>query len=942
MPIPSDTRVAVDVQIAPDADLTRGPLSWPWVSLDTFVYKGQTRKRLRKDSDLTLTSGRTSESNVLPQPAQVSFFVNNEDGAFTPGNPLGEWYPNLRLDTPVRIVVPGSTVALVTDGDTANNLSTADHPSLRITGDIDLRYDGDIDWFRGDPSTGLDGPALVGRYKAAGNNRSYLLWIVNGRLQLSWSTAGTSATALTEGTTIALPWAKGRHAVRGTLDVSNAGNHVITFYVADTLAGPWTQLDQITVSGITSIHAGTAVAEIGVVTGEISAPPTGRTFGAEIRDGIGGSVVAGPNISAQTSGVTSFVDGPGRTWTVQGNAEITNLRTRRILQMSEIKPTWVKEEAQGAETKTIARCEVTASGVLRRLQQGQKPLDSVLYRAETAPDVQDSLVALWPMEDESTATAFASPVTAAPALAFAGDWSLSSDSTLSASRPLPRVSGGGAYTFGATVPHRDMSTWMFTMFVHIPTPETSPAETGIVEIHSGGTITKWGIAINDAAFILRGWNADGTLLFTDLPTPTRWFDGWTQFCLQAIQDGANMHRIVTWLTIDGTVIGYDTSFAGTVGPPTRLTALDTAPPDGISIGHMSIVDFGDPGWLGWTDGANTGYTGEPAAQRIQRLCTEQGVPIRIIGDPLDSELMGPQRPIAFLDLLEEAAEADGGRLGEDADTLGLSYRTRASLYNQTPALILDHARKHLVVPFDPVADDQRRRTHTTVTRPDGASATYVEPGFDPETHSIYDESLTVNVETDGQLPDQAAWRVHLGSAEDLRYESLSTDLARSTDLVPDWLDLTYGDLVRATNLPEGHPPGDIDQIADHLTEKFDSFHWIAKITGTPGNLWTVGVIEDDELGRADTAGSQLTGAETATDTSWSVTTTTGPVWIDSATYASMFPFNVIAGGEEVTVTAITGTTSPQTFTVVRSVNDVVKAHTAGTSISLAHPMVAAL
>ncbi|NED75283.1 hypothetical protein G3I51_23755 [Streptomyces sp. SID9944] len=91
--------------------------------------------------------------------------------------------------------------------------------------------------------------------------------------------------------------------------------------------------------------------------------------------------------------------------------------------------------------------------------------------------------------------------------------------------------------------------------------------------------------------------------------------------------------------------------------------------------------------------------------------------------------------------------------------------------------------------------------------------------------------------------------------------------------------------------------------------------------------------------RADTAGSQLAAAATSTATSLQVATTSGPVWV---TTPVEFPFDITVGGERMTVTAVTGSTSPQTFTVVRSVNGVVKAQTAGTDVRLADPAYVAL
>ncbi|HWN00916.1 MAG TPA: hypothetical protein VNO54_28025 [Streptosporangiaceae bacterium] len=55
-----------------------------------------------------------------------------------------------------------------------------------------------------------------------------------------------------------------------------------------------------------------------------------------------------------------------------------------------------------------------------------------------------------------------------------------------------------------------------------------------------------------------------------------------------------------------------------------------------------------------------------------------------------------------------------------------------------------------------------------------------------------------------------------------------------------------------------------------------------------------------------------------------------------------FPFDVRIGGEVMTVTRIAGGTSPQTFTLTRSVNSVVKAQTANTAVELAHPSYFAL
>jgi hypothetical protein len=71
-----------------------------------------------------------------------------------------------------------------------------------------------------------------------------------------------------------------------------------------------------------------------------------------------------------------------------------------------------------------------------------------------------------------------------------------------------------------------------------------------------------------------------------------------------------------------------------------------------------------------------------------------------------------------------------------------------------------------------------------------------------------------------------------------------------------------------------------------------------------------------------------------TATSWTVDTTVGPAWNPSTT----FPILMACEGEVVSVASITGAgPAGQVLAVTRSVNGVVKAHSAGAAVSLAYP-----
>lgn len=64
-----------------------------------------------------------------------------------------------------------------------------------------------------------------------------------------------------------------------------------------------------------------------------------------------------------------------------------------------------------------------------------------------------------------------------------------------------------------------------------------------------------------------------------------------------------------------------------------------------------------------------------------------------------------------------------------------------------------------------------------------------------------------------------------------------------------------------------------------------------------------------------------------------------PLW---TTNPSAFPFDIACGGERLTVTAITGASSPQAFTAARAVNGVLKPQTPGTDVRLWQPTIVSL
>lgn len=208
---------------------------------------------------------------------------------------------------------------LLLPGVAGNYASTPDDASLDITGDIDLRAEVTLaNWNTGVFQT------IVAKYVAAGNQKSYGLGVnSSGLLFLFWSNNG-SADLDAASTATPDPNDAGRLAIRATLDVNNgaAGNTAV-FYTAPSINGPWTQLGtSVTAGGTTSIFSSTSAVEVGSDEAGTLDLPAATVHAVEIRDGIDGTAVANPVFSAQTVGTTSFTDDAGRTWTLNGTAQI--------------------------------------------------------------------------------------------------------------------------------------------------------------------------------------------------------------------------------------------------------------------------------------------------------------------------------------------------------------------------------------------------------------------------------------------------------------------------------------------------------------------------------------------------------------------------------------------------------------------------------------------
>lgn len=876
------------------------------------------------ESGVTITRGRDDQQARISA-STCNLTLDNRDGRYSNRNPMSPYYGLLGRNTPLRLRMDGFPSYLHLNGEFASYARTLDAAALDVTGDLDVRVDlQPTSW------TPAADQVIASKAATLGNNRSwYLLLLTTGQLQFGWSAAGTFPYE-TATSTVAVP-AGGRLTVRAVLDVVSGANHTVTFYTGTSVTTATTQLGAtITAAGATSIYSGNATLEVGTAnTGGVVLTTnerlTGKVYRLQLRAGIGGAVVADPDFSALDPGDTLCVDGLN-TWNVF--ARVSNDGYRFHGEVSSFPPKW---DLSGNTVWTA----FDAAGITRRLTQGASPLRSPMYRSLARFDP----AGWWPLEDGADATAASSAVTdGVPATAFnigfAGDDTLPGAETAAVITDVTsRLSGTVRRTIGGT-------GWSFTFAFKLPS--LPGAETTLISWTATGTLPRWEVAIGPSWYHVTAYNTsdvlivDSTVGFGDA-VPTDW--------VIMMVDTAWAAGTVTWRhqwhAYEDVTSLYDAhgTYAGTPGTVRSWAVIGQFYLNGASLSHVYTGENTIPFFDDNLALAANGYRGETALTRLRRLCAEEGVALVVDRGDDHSAPMGRQGVATFMDLLVECAEADVGILGEARDQLALEYRPRTDLYNQAGPTF-DYGAGHIAEPFEPADDDQAIRNDVTVSRPAGGTSRFVvESGplsvlAPPNGVGRYDTAVDLNVHTDGQLPDLAAWLAHLNTWDDLRYPSISFKLNNSAftgdaDLTGQVAELDMGDVFTVDNMPPWLPPDPPKVMVQGTAERITPHDWDVTTNTTPGALWDPAV---EGVDKYDTDGSELATGVSSSAVTFSVAVTAGDLW---DTDPAECPIRMKLGGEEVLVTVITGASSPQTFTVTRAVNGIVKAHLAGTDIRLA-------
>lgn len=929
--------------------------AFPQSSLDlrTELLFGTTwtdvSSRVYNRAGVALTRGHPDESSAA-KPSKAALQFNNRDGDLSPRNPYGPWFGLFGRNTPMRISTPAATPYLRLETDSSSYASCVERALLDITGDIDVR----IDYW---PSN-WSACTLAAKWNVAGNQISWGLGISSaGKLSFVWSPDGTPGSLKQVTASVELP--TGRLAVRATMA---AASGTVTFYTAPTIGGTWTQLGAAAsgTGGLaTSVFASTSPLQLAWNTQVAPNGLQGAVYGFRLYNGIGGTLVASPDFTVLVPGTSTFADGQANVWVLAGTAEVSDRRYRIHAEVPAWPPRW---DTTGKDIYV----PIQAAGLLRRLTQGTPPVLSALYRAYLTMPVLLTPVAYWPCEDGSGATAIASALPAGVPMTVAGTASFSSNAGFVCSSAIPSLNGSTWTAPVGTGLAWSANTIRFLM--QVPTAGDTNAST-VARVFTGGTVARIDLIYNAGAsgtLTVNCYDYTGTVVGTANLTSFALPGGGTGGCnswpmrvgIDVQPSGSNV-TVTIWSLIVGAssvASAIATVTTASVGAVTSVSINPGGKLTQTAVGHVTVQrTFSSPIDLTAPLNANAG---ELAAVRFARLCTEQGIAYRIIGAPADTAAMGAQPPGAFVSLLQQCEDADRGLMYEARQALAMAYRTRSSMCNQAPAVALDYGQAHLAPPLEPTDDDQFIVNDATVSRSSGSvtgssARQYLATGSEsvlapPSGIGDYASTYPLNLATDGQAAQTAGWIVHVGTADEPRYPTITVDLTRSAvaALAGPVQDTEIGDRVTVANTPVTLPPDGISQIVRGCTELLNTFQLTEAWTTVPESPYRVGVYDDPVYGHYDTDGAQLVGTISASAVSIQVRTVnpSSPLW---TTNPADFPFDIEVSpagnsGERMTVTNITGSSSPQTFTVTRAVNGVSRSWPPGTDVRLFQPAIYAL
>lgn len=515
------------------------------------------------------------------------------------------------------------------------------------------------------------------------------------------------------------------------------------------------------------------------------------------------------------------------------------------------------------------RIPVKPAGILRRLGIGQDPLKSTLRRH--VPLVRP--LAYWAMEEgrqgedriaDATVSRNAGP------LSISG-FDFAKDSDLVGSDPLPVLIGGDEnvdFMVSDSIPGEETGSWSVHMMFRISEddfPGGSDEKTMLAFTTTGSSARRYVVALlTDSGspklkLTIRdidGAELDSVLVNHDSAVSTGFpglLDDWRRLRIRVAEDGGDLDFRVDWLNQEGTFFGnggtLSSTSAGQVDKIATFFGSEAASDNslkGLAIGHLSVwgVQF-HTGYIDDPFVSPAGLRGQSTRAWMRRLHVDADIPLEITGE--GAEVLGPYPTGTFLDLLGQAVRTEMGLLSESRTRAELAYRTRETLYNQDADLVLNWAAGEIFKPFKATDDDKNVRNLVTARRREGSEATAeltsgrLSTKQAPDGIGLYNTSVETIVDEDSQLGDQAMWRLHVATVDEMRVTEITLKMGnpRMQGFVSDVLTIDVGDRIQVNNTPAEYGPDGFDLLVLGYRETFAEGVWDITFTCEPYSPYIV-------------------------------------------------------------------------------------------------------
>lgn len=560
-------------------------------------------------------------------------------------------------------------------------------------------------------------------------------------------------------------------------------------------------------------------------------------------------------------------------------------------------------------------------------------------------------VAYWPCEDGDQATQISSGLVGGSPMAISGATpNFGAESRFACSSPILQVNDAELV---ASIPDYTDTNQAHTLTFLLAMPDSDEAATStdLVQWYTTGTGYSWDLqytANGSGSLQLKVFNSAATLLYDSGQIDFELRGAACQISLYMRQVGGSVTYALFRTSLDGTTGGVSpTTVTGvtTLGKITMVRVNPAGGYDQVAFGHLTVIpDVWDSNM---TIKDVVAWSGQSALQRLQRLCYEENIALSYHVDwDLTTTAMGAQKVDRMSALLKQPAQSDGGFLYAPRGAIGLEYRSRGSLANQSAIASFSGSGRQILPPFDPVDDHAETHNRVEVTRIDGTAAVAeattgpLSTQSPPNGLGVRDEGYTLSLASDDQAQNHADWRLGLGTIDQPRVPRFTVTPAGAASVgVERLVSISIGSRVDITDLATLKDLyDDLPQIVLGYTLKIgNTFFPTLEMNCAPYEINRAFALTDNDRARPDGYDSVTNATLTSTATSMSVASTSG-IYLWTTTAADFAtPLYIKVSGEVMQVTNVTGESSPQTFTVVRSVNGVVKAHAAGETVSLAEP-----